>query len=139
LRPGGVFVNHGIADQQPGRPGLRAAGFIGRYVFPDGELVPVSDGLQFAERAGFEVRDVENLREHYARTLRRWVANLERNAVTAIDATSERVYRVWRLYMAGCAQGFRSGRMGVFQSVLAKPHVDGSVEIPATRRELYAT
>lgn len=136
LRPGGLFVNHGIADQSPGRKGTRG-GFIDRFVFPDGELVSVSDGLIAAERAGFEVRDIENLREHYARTLREWVSNLEQNAERAIAIAGERTYRVWRLYMAGSAQGFRSGRMGLFQSLLAKPHADGSLGLPATRRSLY--
>jgi cyclopropane-fatty-acyl-phospholipid synthase len=137
LRPGGLFVNHGIAHQEPGRPGTRAGDFIGRYVFPDGELVSISDALRSAEAAGFEVRDVENLREHYARTLRHWVANLERNASAAIEAAGGRTYRVWRLYLAGSAQGFNSGRMGLFQALLAKPHADGSVELPRTRRDLY--
>jgi cyclopropane-fatty-acyl-phospholipid synthase len=138
LRPGGLFVNHGIADQEPGRPGVRG-GFIGRYVFPDGELVSISEGLLAAERAGFEVRDVENLREHYARTLRDWVANLERNAPAAIEAAGARAYRVWRLYMAGSAQGFRSGRLGLFQSLMARPNADGSAGVPETRRDLYIT
>ena len=137
LRPGGLFLNHGIADQSPQRRGY-LGGFIDRYVFPDGELVPISDGLTAAERAGFEVRDVENLREHYTQTLRHWVANLERDAARAIAAAGERTYRTWRLYMAGSAQGFRSGRMGLFQSLLAKPYPDGSLTLPRTRRDLYS-
>ncbi len=137
LEPGGLFMNHGIADESPGRKGGRASGFIERFVFPDGELVAVSDALRVAESAGFEVRDVENLREHYARTLRAWVSNLERNHDAAVAAADEQSYRAWRLYMAGSAQGFRSGRMGLFQSLLAKPRPDGSVDIPATRRDLY--
>ncbi len=138
LLPGGLFLNHGIVDQSPERSGYRAGGFMGRYVFPDGDLLPISDMLEFAERSGFEVRDVENLREHYARTLRAWVANLERNAADAVAAAGERAYRIWRLYMAGSAQGFASGRMGVFQSLLAKPRADGSLDLPATRRGLYS-
>ena len=137
LEPGGLFLNHGIADESPSRKGGRASGFIERFVFPDGELVAVSDALRVAETAGFEVRDVENLREHYARTLRAWVANLERNRDVAVAVADEQSYRAWRLYMAGSAQGFRSGRMGLFQSLLAKPRRDGSVDIPATRRDLY--
>jgi cyclopropane-fatty-acyl-phospholipid synthase len=137
LEPGGLFMNHGIADESPDRKGGRASGFIERFVFPDGELVAVSDALRVAENAGFEVRDVENLREHYARTLRAWVSNLERNRDAAVAAADEQSYRAWRLYMAGSAQGFRSGRMGLFQSLLAKPRMDGSVDIPATRRDLY--
>lgn len=137
LRPGGLFLNHGISEQSPGRRGGKVTGFIERFVFPDGELVALSDSLAIAERAGFEIRDVENLREHYARTLRAWVKNLEANAEDAVAAAGAQAYRTWRLYMAGSAQGFRSGRMGVFQSLLAKMGADGSASVPPTRRHLY--
>jgi cyclopropane-fatty-acyl-phospholipid synthase len=137
LRPGGLFLNQAIADQSPGRKGGRHDGFVERFVFPDGELVPVSDALGIAERAGFEVRDVESLREQYARTLRCWVANFERNAAGAVAASGERAYRVWHLYVAGSAHGFSAGHMGLFQSLLARPHADGSLALPATRRDLY--
>jgi cyclopropane-fatty-acyl-phospholipid synthase len=136
LRAGGLFLNHAIGDQSGHRDG-RTSGFLGRFIFPDGELVRVSDALGFAERAGFEVRDVENLREHYGRTLRAWIANLERNRAAAIAAAGEVSYRFWRLYLAGSAQGFSTGRLGVFQSLLAKPDERGRVEMPATRRDLY--
>lgn len=139
LKSGGLFLNHGIANQHPSLRDGRASGFMDRFIFPDGELVNVSDALQMAEAAGFEVRDVENLREHYMRTLRAWVANLERNRDAAIAAAGEQSYRAWRLYMAGSAQGFRVGRMGLFQSLLAKPLASGAVrDLPATRRDLYA-
>ncbi len=137
LRPGGFFLNHGIADETPKRRGFRSSGFLARYVFPDGELIPISDMLEFAERNGFEVRDVENMREHYARTLRDWVNNLERNREAAIAATDERTYRIWRLYMAGSAQGFNRGSMGLFQSLLGRPDVEGRTPVPSTRRDLY--
>jgi cyclopropane-fatty-acyl-phospholipid synthase len=138
LKDGGLFLNHGIANQHRTLRDGRSSGFMDRFIFPDGELVNVSDALQFAERAGFEVRDVENLREHYMRTLRAWVANLERNRDEAIAAAGEQSYRAWRLYMAGSAQGFRIGRMGLFQSLLAKPLKTGAIpELPATRRDLY--
>jgi cyclopropane-fatty-acyl-phospholipid synthase len=136
LRPGGLFLNHGISDQSDGRKGGRASGFMERFIFPDGELVAVSDALGIAERTGFEVRDVESLREHYARTLRAWVAGLEANRDAAVATAGEGSYRAWRLYLAGSAQGFASGRLGIFQSLLAKP-VDGRVDLPPTRRSLY--
>lgn len=140
LKEGGLFLNHGIANQHRTLRDGRASGFMDRFIFPDGELVNVSDALQVAERAGFEVRDVENLREHYARTLRAWVANLERNRDAAIAAAGEQSYRAWRLYMAGSAQGFHSGRLGLFQSLLAKPLRSGVVpDLPPTRRDLYAS
>jgi cyclopropane-fatty-acyl-phospholipid synthase len=137
LKPGGLFMNHGIANENASIKTGKASGFIGHFIFPDGELVTVSDALQFAERAGFEVRDVENLREHYTRTLRAWVQNLERNRETAAATAGEQSYRAWRLYMAGSAQGFRTGRMGLFQSLLVKPERDGTAPLPATRRDLY--
>jgi cyclopropane-fatty-acyl-phospholipid synthase len=138
LRPGGLFLNHAIADQSRGRRDGRASGFLGRFIFPDGELVSVADSLRVAERTGFEVRDVESLREHYTRTLRAWVANLERNRREAIAAAGDVSYRLWRLYLAGSAQGFNVGRIGVFQSLLARSDECGGVALPATRRDLYA-
>ncbi|MDE2571950.1 MAG: class I SAM-dependent methyltransferase [bacterium] len=138
LRPGGLFLNHGISAPAGAHIGAGRAGFVERFVFPDGELVPISEALEISEEAGFEVRDVENLREHYARTCRAWVANLERNRTAAIEAADERTYRIWRLYMAGSAQGFATRRMGIHQSLLAKPCADGSVELPPTRRDIYA-
>ncbi len=139
LRPGGLFLNHGITGQSRDGKGIRLVNdFVGRYVFPDGDLLPIATVLRSAESAGFEVRDVENLREHYARTLRAWVANLQKNRAAAIDATDERTERVWRLYMTGSARNFTLGRMGLAQTLLAKPLPDGASRIPATRRDLYA-
>ncbi len=137
LQPGGLFLNHGIAaEQKAGR--VRIPSFMEHFVFPDGELVLIAEALQFAQDAGFEVRDVENLREHYARTLRAWVTNLERNRDAAVAAAGEQSYRIWRLYMAGSAQGFRTRRIAIFQSLLARPREDGHVDVPETRRDLYA-
>lgn len=137
LRPSGLFLNHGIAEQSPGRKAPRNP-FIERYVFPDGDLVAVSDGLAIAERSGFEIRDVENLREHYARTLRAWVENLEHHRDNAIAQAGEAAYRVWRLYMAASAVSFDNASIGVYQSLLARPNATGHVTIPPTRRDLYA-
>ncbi|HEX3369526.1 MAG TPA: cyclopropane-fatty-acyl-phospholipid synthase family protein [Candidatus Cybelea sp.] len=136
LRPGGLFLNTGISHQDPRSTG-KVTGFMDRLIFPDGELVPISEALNFSERAGFEVRDVESLREHYMRTTREWVANLERNRAAAVAAAGEVTYRLWRLYLAGSAQGFRAGRIGIYQSLLARPRAGGFVELPATRRDLY--
>jgi cyclopropane-fatty-acyl-phospholipid synthase len=137
LRPGGLFLNHGIANQNEPRKNLGLGGFMERFVFPDGELVPISDSLDMAEHVGFEIRDVESLREHYALTLRAWVANLEQHRDAAIAAAGAQSYRIWRLFMAGSAQGFTSGRLSVFQCLLARPSKDGRVGLPLTRRDLY--
>ncbi len=134
LRPGGVFLNHGIAHSATyRRPG---PSFVDRYVFPDGDLVPISGSLRTAERSGFEVRDVESLREHYALTLHHWVRQLENHAEEARRITSDPTYRIWRLYMAGSAHGFRSGRLNVYQTLLAKP-VRGQSGLPLTRSDWY--
>lgn len=137
LRPGGLFLNHGIAEQSPGRNTPRNA-FIENYVFPDGDLIAVSDTLGFAERTGFEVRDVENLREHYARTLQHWVDRIDAHRDEAIEIAGNAAYRTWRLYMAGSAVSFENASIAIFQSLLAKPDRAGHVLIPATRRDLYS-
>lgn len=134
LRPGGVFLNHGITkavDYDDTGPS-----FIDKYVFPDGELMPISVSLRCAEEAGFEIRDVENLREHYSLTLRHWVRRLEQNSREAINLTSSEIYRIWRLYMAGSAAGFTAGRIGLCQSLLSKPCREGS-GLPLTRCDWY--
>jgi cyclopropane-fatty-acyl-phospholipid synthase len=135
LRPGGVFLLHGITAKWEERPGPTDP-FIAHYVFPDGELTPISELLTAAESIGFEVRDVENLREHYATTLRHWVRNLEVRHKAAVALTDEVTYRIWRLYMSGCAYNFERGRLGVYQSLLCKP-TGGHSGLPPTRADWY--
>lgn len=134
LRPRGVFLNHGIARAGPA---AETSAFVRRYVFPDGELVPLPVTLAAAQGAGFEIRDVESLREHYALTLRHWVARLETNRDAAAAAAGELAYRVWRLYLSGSAHAFATGRLGVFQTLLAKPD-HGEAGLPLTRADWYA-
>lgn len=120
LKPGGVFLNHGIA--RSGTRRLRGAQtFIDRYVFPDSRLSTLNATLTRAEVIGFEVRDVENLREHYALTLRRWVDNLESRRSEIERLVGESTYRRFRVYLAGSAYCFDVGRLGVYQSLLLKP------------------
>lgn len=136
LRPGGVFLNHGIACRE-GQPASRRPTFSDRYVFPDGELVPIHVTLEAAEKVGFEVRDVENLREHYMWTLRNWVRRLEARRDQARALTDEVTYRVWRLFMSGSAHGFRTGRLKVYQALLSKPDAAGDSRLPLTRADWY--
>jgi cyclopropane-fatty-acyl-phospholipid synthase len=110
--------------------------FIDRYVFPDGDIAPIESVLREAGLGGFEVRDVENLREHYVLTLRHWVRNLENHAGQARQAADESTYRTWRLYMAGSAHFFETGRLNVYQSLLAKA-ADGKSGLPLTRDDWY--
>jgi cyclopropane-fatty-acyl-phospholipid synthase len=135
LRPGGVFLNHGIAASATFR--RKGPSFMDKYVFPDGELVPVSATLRAAESAGFEVRDVESLREHYAITLRQWVRRLESKAGLAQSIVGEGTYRVWRLYMSGSAHAFTTGRLNLYQILLSKPDC-GESHLPLTREDLYS-
>jgi len=137
LRPQGLFLNHAIA-----RPGWQPSSknhdtFSNHYVFPDGELVPVSLSSRVAEEIGFEVRDIESLREHYALTLRHWVRRLERRHDEALRHVDEVTYRVWRLFMSGSAYGFESGRLNVYQTLLVKPGPGGESGLPLTRADLY--
>jgi cyclopropane-fatty-acyl-phospholipid synthase len=112
-----------------------AGTFSQRYIFPDGELVPVSEANLIAESAGFEVRDVENLREHYALTLRHWVHRLEDQRDEAVGLVGDAVYRTWRLYMSVCALGFEAGQTNINQTLLAKP-VNGKVSLPMSRADV---
>ena len=108
-----------------------------KYIFPDGELTPVSEVNVMAENAGFEVRDVENLREHYALTLRHWVNRLAERYEEAVKASDEVTYRTWRLYMSASAYGFESGHINVYQTLLAKMTREGNSNVPFSRADLY--
>ena len=136
LRPGGRLLNHAIA-RRPGPPDEPSrTSFIERYVFPDGELEPLGAMVAALEDAGLEVRDVESLREHYALTLRAWVANLEGRWDEAVALTSPGRARVWRLYMAGSALAFEANRLGVNQVLAVRPDDRGRSGVPRTRGAL---
>ncbi len=135
LRPGGVFLNHGIA-RNPLEVWSREPSFTDRYVFPDGDPVPIETTLRAAGKSGFEVRDVESLREHYALTLRQWVSRLEAHHAQAAMATNETTYRIWRLFMAGSAYGFTKGKLNLYQTLLVKPD-DGKSGLPLRRSDWY--
>ena len=146
LKPGGLFLNHGIsrrsatkADEQSfiAKHVFGRGTFQQKYIFPDGELTPVSEVNVMAENAGFEVRDVENLREHYALTLRNWVNRLADHREKAIKVSDEVTYRTWRLYMSAPVYGFESGSINVNQTLLSKVCRDGKSNVPFSRADLY--
>jgi len=140
VRPGGLVMNHGITSSDTeGRPVGRGAGdFIDRYVFPHGELPHLSLAVARMSEAGLEVVDVEGLRLHYARTLDFWSANLEAKLAEAAKLVPEQALRIWRLYLAGCAYGFKKGWINLHQILASKPHADGGHEVPWSRRDIYA-
>jgi cyclopropane-fatty-acyl-phospholipid synthase len=131
LGPEGRLLNHAISSVGGSRIGPRS--FIGRYVFPDGELIDVGQVVLSMEEAGFEVRDVESLREHYAKTLRAWVANLQENWDAAVAEVGVRRARVWQLYMAASANGFEDGGISIHQVLGVVPGPEGQSGMPPTR------
>ncbi len=131
LRPEGRLLNHAISSVGGSR--ISPSSFIGRYVFPDGELIDVGQVVLALEVAGFEVRDVESLREHYARTLRAWVRNLQEHWEAAVGEVGVRRARVWQLYMAASANGFDDGGISVHQVLGIVPGPDGRSGMPPTR------
>jgi cyclopropane-fatty-acyl-phospholipid synthase len=148
LEPGGLFLNHCEVSTRAARRtnslGERISRwlwkrdqFIDKYVFPDAKLVPVASVIRSAESVGFEVRDVESLREHYTMTLRAWVSGLERRKAEAIKLVGERTYRVWRLYMSAGAFGFRAAGLNIVQTLLARPDAAGRSNLPLTREDIY--
>ena len=125
--PGGRILNHGISRPwSPRHSRLGRSKFIDRYVFPDGELHEVGTVVSAMQQQGLEVRHVESLREHYALTLRHWVANLESNWDEAVDLVGSGRARVWRLYMAASAINFERGRTQIHQILAVKPDAGAS-------------
>ncbi|MBT2491842.1 class I SAM-dependent methyltransferase [Streptomyces sp. ISL-96] len=135
LKPGGRLLNHQIARRpEPNEEAYHVDEFIDSYVFPDGELAPLGRTVGTLEEAGFEVRDVESIREHYALTLRQWVANLEANWSEAVRATSRGRARVWQLYMAASALSFERNKIGVNQVLAVRPGEGGASGMPLRAR-----
>ncbi|MDQ6910075.1 MAG: cyclopropane-fatty-acyl-phospholipid synthase family protein [Actinomycetota bacterium] len=130
LRPQGRLLNHAIST--PGGA-IDKRTFAARYVFPDGELQDVSDAVLGAEAADLEVRDVESLREHYAMTLSRWLANVEAQWSRVVDVIGERRARIWRLHMTGSIVGFERGSISVHQLLAVKPGPNGESGMPLVR------
>jgi cyclopropane-fatty-acyl-phospholipid synthase len=148
LEPAGLFLNHCEVSTRSARRshsiGERLARwlwkrdqFIDKYVFPDAKLVALGSIVGSAESVGFEVRDIESLREHYVMTLRTWNMRLERRKADAIKLVGERTYRVWRLYMSAGAYSFRTAGIIIVQTLLSKPAPDGRAGLPLTREDLY--
>jgi cyclopropane-fatty-acyl-phospholipid synthase len=137
LRPGGQFLHHAISHtpsalQRPGRS------FNHRYVFPDHFLATIGQTLSAAETVGFEIRDVESLREHYVLTLQHWLRRFEAAQSELQKLTDEVSCRVFRLYLAGTAYEFQCGRVNLHQTLLIKAK-GGRSGLPLTRRDWYRT
>jgi cyclopropane-fatty-acyl-phospholipid synthase len=127
----GRLLNHAIS--KPGGSVLGRRTFVGRYVFPDGELLDVAQVILAMQRSGFEVRDVESLREHYSKTLHRWVANLEAHWDDAVSLVGLPRANIWHLYMAASANGFDDGGLAIHQVLGVAPEPGGRSGMPPTR------
>jgi cyclopropane-fatty-acyl-phospholipid synthase len=130
LKPGGRLLNHCITRPDDSEPARRRGGFINRYVFPDGELESPGYLVSQMHDAGFEVRHSENLREHYAKTLAAWCANLEAHAEEAVAEVGEGTARVWRLYMAGSRLGFERNQIQLHQVLGVRLSAGGASGMP---------
>jgi cyclopropane-fatty-acyl-phospholipid synthase len=140
LRPGGLMLNHAISagPAPPQGSGKAMSGeFAKRYVFPNGEILPLWRTLKDAEEAGFEARDVEDLREHYRATLRCWTKNLERRWDEAVGEVGLELARLRKLFLNVAAFQFAAGHVAIHQALLAKPDAYGRVELPPSRADLY--
>ena len=135
LKPGGAFLYH-VITLRANTPYPVWTEFSDKYVFPNGRLHTLADAVRAGGAAGFEVRDVENLREHYSLTLRHWVRRLEARRADAVRLTDEVTYRIYRLYMAGATIGFDSGVYELIQTLFVRPDA-GRAGLPLTRADWY--
>ena len=130
LKAGGRLLNHCITRPDNTEPPIRKRGFINRYVFPDGELEGPGYLISLMHDTGFEVRHEENLREHYARTLAAWCANLDAHWNQAVAEVGQGTARVWRLYMAGSRLGFDRNHIQLHQVLSVRLAADGTSGMP---------
>jgi cyclopropane-fatty-acyl-phospholipid synthase len=138
LAPGGVVMNHGITTtdiEQRSSP-YGGGEFIDKYVFPHGELAHLSTVIRTMQQGGLEVRDVENLRRHYARTCELWAENFEKNAGHIRQTVDPKTFRIWHVYLAGCAYGFAHDWISLYQIVCGKAG-ESPAQIPWSRNYMY--
>ena len=139
LKERGLFLNHGItsSDTRNRAVGLGAGEFIGRYVFPKGELPHLHRAVHDLSEQDLEVHDVESLRPHYAKTLGIWSERFEKHMEAAVAHSSERTARIWRLYLAGCAYAFEQGWVSIYQVLASRQTKPGRTALPLTREWIY--
>ena len=138
LKDEGVAMNHGITstDADSGDTILGGGDFIDKYVFPEGELPHLSLVLDKMQRSGLEIFDVENLRRHYANTLGIWTERFEQNSQLIRSLVDEKKYRIWRIYLAGCAHAFETDQISIYQIVCRKAGRPAAL-LPWSRRYMY--
>ena len=140
LKGGGLALNHGITstDADSGATPYGASAFIEKYVFPHGELPHISLVLKEMEAAGLEALDVESLKRHYARTLQIWAENYEANTEAVKRGVPDLTYRVWRVYLAGCAYAFAQHWVSIYQVLVCKAGAESYLNpTPWNRKYMY--
>jgi len=139
LRPGGYAMNHGITSTDPSGGETQHGGgeFIDQYVFPHGELPHLSQVIHDMQQAGLETLDVENLRRHYAQTLTHWSERYEAESERIRQLVDDKTYRIWRVYLAGCAHAFAIDQVSIYQ-VLCHHAEEPATQLPWSRRYIYA-
>lgn len=128
LRPRGRLLLQQMS-RNGGHPG--GGPFIESYIAPDMHMRPLAQTVGHLETAGFEIRDVEALREHYVRTVRAWSATLEEHWAEFVAMTGVETARIWRLYLAGGALAFADNRMGVDHVLAVRPDTEGESSVEA--------
>jgi cyclopropane-fatty-acyl-phospholipid synthase len=138
LKPDGWVMNHGITstDAFDGETSLGGGHFIDRYVFPRGELPHISTVLRTLQEGGLEAFDVENLRRHYQRTTQLWSAAFEAHSAGIRPLVDEKRWRIWRIYLAGCAWAFENDEVALYQ-VLCRPSGQAAAGLPWSRNWMY--
>jgi cyclopropane-fatty-acyl-phospholipid synthase len=138
LAPDGIVMNHGITSTAPnnGEAPYGGGDFIQKYVFPNGELVHISEVLKTMQQGGLEALDIENLRHHYTKTLTKWAENFELNADKIRQTTDDKRFRIWRVYLAGCAYAFSQDWISIYQVVCSKAGRNSPI-VPLSRRYMY--
>ncbi len=139
LSENGVAMNHGITSTDPnsGETPYGGGEFIQKYVFPHGELPHISLVLQTMQEGGLEAMDIENLRHHYARTCALWADNFESKTDLIKNMVDEKRYRIWRIYLAGCAYAFTNDLIAIYQAVCVKSGRNVAM-LPMSRRYMYS-
>src|SRR5262245_29693903 len=136
LKPGGLFLNHGITRNRHWRR-TPQFDFLLENVFPNGELDNISHIDEVMEQQRLEILDVENLRPHYMRTCFHWAERLRSNQDKAISLVGERKYRTWLLYLTSASVGFEQASIGLHQTLALRRDPAAAV-VPTTREEIYA-
>jgi cyclopropane-fatty-acyl-phospholipid synthase len=130
LKPGGISVLHTITNEHD----TASDPWIDRYIFPGGYIPSIHSVVNQMPNRNFRLVDYENLRIHYAMTLNEWWRRFEQYKDKVIKMYDERFYKMWRLYLASSASGFRYGELSLSQFVFTKGINNN---LPLTREFLY--